>query len=88
MAIVRWVPRRDDRWVSVPRAWPPRPVWKPIVTLVAWAVGIGFFLVGLMTGSSADVYRWVTTGLWLAIGALWLVQWRRAVKDFDRRTSE
>jgi hypothetical protein len=68
--------------ISVPRAWPPkRPVGKLIVALVAWAAGIGFFLVGFMTGSSADVYRWVTTGHAKLIVQQWVTVYNIAAEE-------
>lgn len=72
--------------MSVPGPWPPkRPVWQLVVALVAWVSGVGFLLLSFVTSTGPDAIRWVTSAVWLAIGASWVVQWRRAVKRYERR---
>lgn len=80
--------RRDNDCVSVPRPWPlKRPVWQLVVALVAWAGGVGFLLLSFATGTGPDTLRWVSTAIWLTFGALWMAQWRRAVKQYERHRS-
>lgn len=66
--------------LSTPRPLPTRPPrWQLGLALLAF-LAASFF--GARAG--ADFERWVVTGLWIAVGLIWIVLWRMDVKKYER----
>jgi hypothetical protein len=74
--------------VSVPQPWPRRrPLFQLLMAIGAWLVAL-LAMARALTRADAGSLGWPSAVVWLALGAGWFWQWRRAQRRLDPSADE